>query len=500
MMKLFRLKYLALVGVAAAVGLLAPSASYANCGSSAPIATGVVTTPNLVQNCGSNAIGQFWLHRNAIWNAVSGAQTVAQGVDSGASPNPVLEDTTAPGTYSYVADWIAPGVDGCALLANEGPAAPCTGGSDLMPTDIVVAGQVGNGTLAAAFFGSVDLNPLTQNYLLDNLSAAAVGDHCGGDPAEFGPQPYDCVQIAPPSISNISGTGPFTYTISLPPQSIPYLDDCNVAESAAVNCPRNLNAGQVLMVRRGPCSVTPPGVPVNNRVATYVEFGTSSSWTAHWHPYSAADADFNGFTDPGTTTRNAITKVAAGGGSVPITTNLLTPAEATAGVDDCLYVGIAAAGDNGAAAPQTPFLTPYVSMEQHSAIPLCQFICPNGSCAPAAGQPCPQGGSSASNTGATPAGDRVVNVKVTKKFGKTDVSWDTTSELATAGFNLIGTKKNGRDVRLNARLIPAKNGTTGSGASYTMSIPASALKGSTSVYVEIITINGAKERFGPASF
>jgi len=101
---------------------------------------------------------------------------------------------------------------------------------------------------------------------------------------------------------------------------------------------------------------------------------------------------------------------------------------------------------------------------------------------------------------ATPAADRIINLTASKAVGKVNVSWDTTAELSTAGFNLIGVKKSGGQVQINSALIPAQEGTSGAGASYSINLGPRDLKGSTAVYVELVKTSGAKELFGPASF
>jgi hypothetical protein len=193
-------------------------------------------------------------------------------------------------------------------------------------------------------------------------------------------------------------------------------------------------------------------------------------------PLSREDLNLNGVLDAGEDGANG--GVANGVlDQVALARGVATPVfiPRIGGAIDCIYLGAAFRVDPNAvnlfSVQHEPVISQYVSMNSR----------------PVA-------------AGATPVADRVVNVKVAKKFGKMDISWDTSAEFTTVGFNLIGTKRNGRDVQLNAQLIPAKNGTTGDGASYSVSVSAGALKGSTAVYVEIVKTNGAKERFGPASF
>jgi hypothetical protein len=100
----------------------------------------------------------------------------------------------------------------------------------------------------------------------------------------------------------------------------------------------------------------------------------------------------------------------------------------------------------------------------------------------------------------TPVSDVVTVITASKSQGKGSVNWETGIEMTTSGFNVIGTKKNGGETKLNGSLIAAKEGTTGRGATYTVTFDAAQLKGSSSVFVEIVKTDGSKERFGPASF
>jgi hypothetical protein len=55
-------------------------------------------------------------------------------------------------------------------------------------------------------------------------------------------------------------------------------------------------------------------------------------------------------------------------------------------------------------------------------------------------------------------------------------------------------------VPLNAALIPAKEGTSGRGVSYTLTVEASQLRGSQAVIVELLRTNGSKQRSNPVPF
>ena len=101
---------------------------------------------------------------------------------------------------------------------------------------------------------------------------------------------------------------------------------------------------------------------------------------------------------------------------------------------------------------------------------------------------------------ATPVADLITTIHASKRQGKGTVDWETGIELTTAGFNVIGVGKNGMERKLNGSLIAAKEGTTGRGASYSATFDAGQLKGSSSVFVEIVKLDGSRERFGPADF
>jgi hypothetical protein len=447
--------------------------------------------------CGNNAIGQFWLHKNAIWNKVGGGPTGTNGFDHGSSNNIAFLDPSGGGTYAISGDWFNPGVDGCSNTAGvspqEGSAGACGSSPDWVPTDVVVAGQSSaNPTQAVVLFGSADINPLAGFYILDNLGATnpTPADPCGGL-AEAGPM-ITCGTVPAPSIvsSAAGAAGHVIYQVSLPAQNIPYVDDCGVAESAAVNCPRNLNAGRVLMVRRAPCR---GGTPANNLTATYVDF--PSTRTEFWHPYNAGDTDYNGLVDA-TATPNPITLISSSAQTIPVD---ITQAVTATSNDNCIYFGAAAAADASPNSGFTPWLAPYVSMATRVA-PLQQFICPcnlSDTACSAAGASCGAGcGTCAANTtGATAAPDRVLDLRATKVAGgKYNVSWVTSSETSIAKFDLVGNKSGGT-VALKSSIDPKGDGV---GSSYSFNFAAGEMKGTKQVSVVVFYTDGSKATFGPA--
>jgi hypothetical protein len=284
--------------------------------------------------------------------------------------------------------------------------------------------------------------------------------------------------------------GHVIYQINLPAQNIPYSDDCGVAESAAVNCPRNLNAGRVLMVRRAPCR---GGTPANNLAASYVDF--PSTRTEFWHPYNAGDADYNGLVDA-TAAPNPITLISPSAQTIPVD---ITQAATATSNDNCIYFGAAAAADASPNSGFTPWLAPYVSMATRVA-PLQQFICPcnlSDTACTAAGASCGAGcGVCAANTtGATAAPDRVLDLRATKVAGgKYNVSWVTSSETSIAKFDLVGNKSGG-SVLLKGSIDPKGDGV---GSSYSFNLAAGEMKGTKQVSVVVFYTDGSKATYGPA--
>jgi hypothetical protein len=100
--------------------------------------------------------------------------------------------------------------------------------------------------------------------------------------------------------------------------------------------------------------------------------------------------------------------------------------------------------------------------------------------------------------GVTLAPDVIADLTATKFPGGATVEWVTDSERMTAGFNVFGVKRGGRELRLNPTLILAKEGTSGRGAGYFASFVAGQLKGCASIYVELVGTDGSRKRFGPA--
>jgi len=521
-MKLVRMRFLVVAGLVAFVALLPAAPSFANCaGQLAAVSNGAITGISNMSGCGDNAIGQFWLHRQAKWNTVSGVTTNASGVDYGAAFNGAVPDGVTAGSYLFQGDWGAPGIDGCSLSTGlestcsggtnpgavcTGNAAACLGGGvctgatgacgslpDPAATDVVIAGRnPGDPTLSVALFGSVDFNPLGQSWILDNMGA--TGATC--DSANTGPV-FQCQSVVPPSISSVApgASGHLIYQINFPeqPTTDMYPDDCLIAESAANNCPRNLDAGRALMVRLGPCV---GGTPINNLAVLYTELGTLSTRTELWHPYNAGDADYNGFLDATPTVPNPITLISSAAQTLPIDITMLTSAT---GNNNCIYFATAAAADSLPVPGSTPWLAPYVSMARSGAVQAQQFVCPcdvsNTTCT-SAGPACGGCGTCVANSGATAAPDRVLDLQASKLgSGKYNASWATSGEESIASFQLVG-NKGGGTVMIKSSIAP-KGG--GLGASYSVDLAASDLKGSKQISVVVTYNDGSKASFGPVS-
>jgi len=475
------MRALRILGLALAVGaasLLASTPSMANCLGGGSIFQGFGGFG--YTNCGDQPVAFVWHHQRAIQGVVSGATTNgAAGVDSGAtgSLGDWLVPGALPGEYLVTYDWSQPGADGCTTLLLDGDLSCNGSGLNSLPVgDVALAGKNPTNPLhSLGAIASIDGNEPFQAWVLDQAGAlSSDGDPCGVDASTNNTEPITCGSIPVPIIQSAGScnSAGCTLQVQIPIHQTPVLDDCNVAMSKAITCPRNLYVGRQLFVKRAACGSTAPGAVNGFDTRTFANDVSTFPGTmvANFVPYSPEDRNLNGIVD-GTET-GPLTFVRITGNSGPATVPVVIPK--IVGATDCVFLGIGLVYDSAPIAPGTNVFSPRVSVN----------------------------GSPVSLDTATPAGDRVVNLQVAKKSGKTDISWDTTAELTTVGFNVIGTNRNGRDVQLNTRLIPAKHGTTGEGASYSISLTASALKskGSTAVYIEIVKTNGAKERFGPASF
>ncbi|MCI0409880.1 MAG: hypothetical protein L0191_15190 [Acidobacteria bacterium] len=80
------------------------------------------------------------------------------------------------------------------------------------------------------------------------------------------------------------------------------------------------------------------------------------------------------------------------------------------------------------------------------------------------------------------------------------VDWITSNERMTLGFDVIGLKRGGREIPLNSTLIPAEEGTTGEGASYSVTFDPGQLKGCNAINVELVLTDRSRKRFGPVGF
>lgn len=485
-----------LVGIAC---LVAPAGiSYANC-PSAPVLHGLSSS---FEACGPNAAAFFWGHGRAVQRVIAsiatGATATAAGHDSGrlqTLADSIMIDGplgSASGSYFGSTDGANTGSDGCflnAALVDTGDTG-CGGAVDFGVLDYVIAGidpsiNPNEARMAAV---SVDFNQFFQQHVLDHAGAPAVdGDNCAGDAFSGFPGPVNCMPIPIPQITS-SSPAPGGATINLgigDTSAIPILDDCEIAESRAVNCPRNLYAGRVLMFKHGTC--TSAGAAGLDRRAYVMPASEPPAGTAvvdaNWMQFSVEDANLNGALDGGEDGTN-------GGqvngrldpfiiaGTAPASTAVTVPA--VSGATDCIFLGLAIGLDNNQKFVNPPTNTIVGEMVVSPAV----SVNPN---------PIRAGS-------ATPVSDLVIELRASKTGGKGQVDWTTGIELETSGFNVIGTRKNGGEVKLNGALIAAKEGTTGKGASYTATFDAGQLKGSSAVYIEVVKNNGSKERFGPASF
>jgi hypothetical protein len=448
------------------------------------------------EQCGPNAVGFGWFHGRAVQRIV-GADNLANdgnqasGHDSGANQRntdymflPGPNGGPANGSYLADADFNNPGWDGCITNILEG-ASGCGGPANLGVLDFVITGvepQAPNVARMAVL--SVDFNEGFLTHILDNAGAPAVdGDPCGADAFSFLTSPVNCTPIPVPIITGASASinGTTVYVQVGPTSDIPILDDCLIAEDRATNCPRSLYLGRVLMYRHGAC--TPMAAAgFDPRTWIYPELPASGTLavTPNWGVFSIEDANLNGLLDAGEDgTNGGIVNGILDPFLIPgmdsASTSIFLPR--VPGATDCIFLALAIALDSN----HLPIDPPTNSLLGE------MVISPEVSFNPTPLQP-----------NATPVADRITTVYASKSQGVVTIDWETESELATAGFNLIGTRNNGTERKLNNSLIVAKGGSTGSGAGYSASFEGSRLKGSNAVYVELVKTDGSKQRFGPA--
>ena len=500
--------------------------TYANC--SNPL--GMSYTGKTFVGCGNFAEAYWWVYKLGVQRGISSTATTGSsigtgGVDSGFYTG--LLTSVGGGVYAMAstANWGNAGVDGCIINTDlaEADAANCnTGGEGSNPvSNWIISGRNSTDSyLAQAAVLSVDFGEPYGSPEFAQCGALSIdGDPCGADADAVAAGDTTCQTIPRPVFASLGTAGTdgttFTLTTPLPTNVVPIVDDCNVAMSRDVtttsmvnygaNCPRDLDGGFQLMYRRDSCSVKPldthvygplpglcPGtsclcVASGNPFACCTGLNTgcigNRTATTLWKPFYPEDLNYdgvlavsgedgthgnpaNGLLDPVIFSRTTANNVSVWVQKIPLAA-------------DCIYLGLALRADPH---PVSLIGTTTVAHE----VVYSPFLSMNTNPINAAG--------------ATAAADRVMNIAAGKSAGKANVSWDTSLELSVAGFNLIGVKKGGASVQMNASLIPAKNGTTGESASYSVSLKSGDLKGSTAVYVELVKTNGAKERFGPASF
>ncbi|MCI0658067.1 MAG: hypothetical protein L0170_13530 [Acidobacteria bacterium] len=451
------------------------------------------------EQCGPNAVGFGWFHGRAVQRIIgafdlANAGNQASGHDSGflqTLADPLFQEGpnggAANGSYLADADFYNIGWDGCITNIPENSSG-CNGPSNLGVLNFVITGVEPEApNVARMAVLSVDFNQFFQTHILDNAGAPVVdGDPCGGDALSFLPNPVICTPIPSPVITGASTvTGGADIQLQIGSVAgIPIMDDCLIAEDKAINCPRNLYVGRVLMYKHGACT---PGTAsgFDRRVWVYPSPPASGTLPVapNWRVYSEEDGDLNGVLDPGEDgSHGGMVNGALDPFIIPGTdlSNISVFVPAVTGASDCIFFALAIGLDNNHLPVDPPGNTILGEM----------VISPEVSVDP----------SPILASSATPVADVVTTIHASKRQGKSTVDWETGIELSTVGFNVIGTKNNGDEVKLNSSLIAAKEGTTGRGARYSATFDAGQLKGSSAVFVEIVKTDGSKERFGPASF
>ena len=477
----------AILLLAAAVALMGSGGSlYASCGSLV-IAHGTSGTTSFV-NCGTAPIAFAWTHKFGVQRVLA-ALTVntstPAGHDSGANQtqqDQMFVPGAAPGQWFGVSDFGNPGWNGCAFVVPDQAASVCTGAVDPPVLDYALAGvDPAAPNIARLAVLSVDFNEFFGSYVLDQAGAAAGdGDPCSGDAFQFRDTDVSCMPIPAPVVAGaVPGTCSVTgcnVNVTIPDVTSlvanALVDDCNVAEDKATNCPRNLYQGRALLFRHGACTRS-TGQALDQKTWVYPAPPASGTLATNgqFFRYAPQDANLNGIQDGAEVTFAPVVFT----GTTVQTANIRVPA--VAGANDCIFFALGilldAGGGNLGTSVGESAISPLVSIDVNPV---------------RAGD-------------GTPVTDVVGTINANKSQGKGTVSWSTGIETITSGFNVIGTKKGGgNETKLNASIIPAKEGTTGKGADYTVTFDASQLKGSSSIYIEIVRTDGSKERFGPASF
>ena len=489
-----RINVLRVAGLAlifAAAGLAGNIPVPASCPNPVPFFQGY--TPNgYFSGCGDVRIHFFyWEHHRAVqrvWgNNVS--TTGPAGNDSGAL-NSVADSVLVPydrsgrdgaptpGAYRLVMnswDWHNVGSDGCIVNKPEPDPSCLHGGTASLPVlNFVVAGSdAGNRLVAKAAVLSVDGNERNQFWILDQAGAPSIdGKPCGKDAFSFAPGPVSCGPVPVPGVASpprCDATG-CTLNVAVEGASVPFLDDCAVANSRKLNCPRNLLAGRGLFVKRAPCDATSPGKVESFDTRSFIMDSGMGLIARNFVPYAPQDGNLNGIRDGGEAPHVRLVIEGNGERTIPVRIPRI------AGATDCAYLGVGLILDPapdrsacGGACEQV--VTPLLSV---NAIPFSLGT-------------------------ALPVPDRVVNLVARKSGGKVEISWDTTSEVSLSGFNVLGSGKKGAAIRLNPGLIAARKPPAGEGAHYSVAFEAGDLKGMTTIHLEVVRKGRASERFGPAS-
>jgi hypothetical protein len=473
----------------AAAGLAGNIPAPASCPNPVPFFQGY-TSNGYFSGCGDARIHFFyWEHHRAVqgvWgNNVS--TTGPSGNDSGALntiADSVLvpydrsgrDGAPTPGAYRLVMnswDWNNVGSDGCIVNKTEPDPSCLHGGTASLPVlDFVVAGSdAGSRLVAKAAVLSVDGNERNQFWILDQAGASSIdGKACGKDAFAFAPAPVTCGLVPVPAVASpprCDATG-CTLDVTVGAASVPLLDDCAVANSRKINCPRKLLSGRGLFVKRAPCDATSPGKVESFDTRSFIMDSGTGLIARNFVPYASQDGNLNGIRDGGEAPHGRLVIEGNGDRTVPVRIPKI------AGAADCAYLGVGLILDPapdpsscGGACEQV--VTPLLSV---NAIPF-------------------------SLATALPVPDRVVSVLTRRSGGKVEISWDTTAEQELSGFNVLGTGKKGGTIRLNQGIIEARKPAGGGGSHYSIVLDASVLKGITTLHVEVVKKGGAREQFGP---
>jgi cysteine-rich repeat protein len=341
----------------------APSQAGCAAGGGGPIQQGLAG--GLLTSCGSGPEAFYWYYQHALQRVVSANAFVNEtaGADYGVTGDWNLLLDEGDGRWSANVDWGNAGVDGCIYEETEADlrCIDWAAGSYGV-TNVVVAGpDPDDATLARALVLSVDLNEFFQSWTMDSAGAPSVdGDACLGDGLSLVAEDRACAPIPRPEIvSDVCNGCDVTLSVGSS-AGVPIVDDCEVAETRALNCPRNLLDGRQIFWKRASCD-TPPDDTHSWRLPAVPLAGVADA-TANFAAYAPEDENLNGIVDAGEAPPTPVVLAGNDVGDDGVDDEVAIHVPRIVGADDCVYFAVGLRLDPSVNAPYEPVVSPFVSM------------------------------------------------------------------------------------------------------------------------------------------